>query len=116
MISSASCSYSDQIEERDNVAVEARLLGQCDGEPRTLVVSINVPRPCRMRLNRLLASGLGLPRATIQRLHDAAILIVSPPSRAALRQPVRDGQTVTVDLRSVGSAFRLLSAALRDTT
>jgi hypothetical protein len=108
--------YSDQIEERDNVAVEARLLSQCDGEPRTLVVSIAVPRPCRIRLDRLLASGLGLSRAAVQRLHDAAVLIVSPPSRAALRQPVRDGQTVTVDLRSVGSASGLLSAALRDTS
>jgi hypothetical protein len=108
--------YSDRIEERDNVAVEARLLSRCDGEPRTLVVSIAVPQPCRVRLDRLLAFGLGLSRAVTQRLHDEAVLIVSPPSRAALRQPVRDGQIVTVDLRSVKSASDLLSAALRDTT
>jgi hypothetical protein len=107
--------YSDRIEEGDNVAVAARLLGRCDGEPRTLVVSIAVPRPCRIRLDRLLASRLGLSRVAVQRLHDAAALIVSPPSRVALRQPVRDGQTVTVDLRSVGSSSALLSAALRDT-
>lgn len=106
--------YADRIEESDNVAVAARLLGRCDGEPRLLVVSIAVPRPCRIRLDRLLAGGFGLSRAAVQRLHDAAVLIVSPPSRTALRQPVRDGQTVTVDLRSVASPSVLLSAALRD--
>ncbi|HJU30439.1 MAG TPA: DUF1062 domain-containing protein [Hyphomicrobiaceae bacterium] len=108
--------YSDQIEESDRVAVQVCLLGRCDGEPRTLAVSIAVPRPCRMRLDRLLATGLGLSRGEVRRLHDAAVLIVSPASRTALRQPVRDGQTVTVDLRCVGSASRLLSAALRDTS
>ncbi|MEQ9135853.1 MAG: DUF1062 domain-containing protein [Thalassobaculum sp.] len=108
--------YSDRIEEPDTVVLEARLLGRRDGEPKTLVVSIAVPRPCRVRLDRLLASGLGLSRGAVQRLRDAAVLIVSPPGRAALRQPVRDGQTVTVDLRSVESATSLLSAALRGTS
>jgi hypothetical protein len=108
--------YSDRVEERGEAAVEARLLGQGDGEPRTLVVSIAVPRPCQIRLDRLLASRLGLSRTAVRRLHDAAVLVVSPPNRGALRQPVRDRQTVTVDLRSVGSAFGLLSAALRDTS
>lgn len=105
--------YSDRIEEGDEVAVDARLLSRCDGAPKTLVVSIAAPLPCRMRLDRLLAGGLGLSRGAVQRLHDAAALAVSPPSRAALRQPIRDGQTVTIDLRSMGSASDRLSAALR---
>lgn len=105
--------YSDRIEECDDVALQARILGRCDGEPRTLVVPIAVPRPCRIRLDRLLANGLGLSRAAVRRLHDAAVLTVSPPGRALLRQPVRDEQMVTVDLRSVASPAELLAAALR---
>jgi hypothetical protein len=104
--------YSDRIEQGNGVAVEARLLGRCDGAPRTLVVSIAVPVPCRLRLDRLLARGLGLSRAAVQRLHDVAALAVSPPGRAALRQPVRDGQAVTIDLHTAESASDLLSAAL----
>lgn len=107
--------YSDRIEEGDGVAVAASPLGRCDGEPRTLVVSIAAPLSCRIRLDRLLAGGLELSRGAVQRLHDAAALGVSPPSRAATRQPVRDGQTVTIDLRSAGSGSDPLSAALRGT-
>lgn len=105
--------YSDRIEEGDGVALEACLPGRRDGAPRKLVVSIAAPLPCRIRLDRLLAGGLGLSRGAVQRLHDAAALGVSPPSRSALRQPVRDGQTVTIDLRSMGCASDPLSAALR---
>lgn len=108
--------YSDRIEEGDGVAVDACRLGRCNSEPRRLVVSIAVPLSCRMRLDRLLAGGLGLSRGAVQRLHDAAALAVSPPSRAALRQPVRDGQIVTIDLRSMGWASDRLSAALRGTS
>jgi len=105
--------YSDRVEESDNVAVEARLLDRHSGEPQALAVSIAVPRPCRIRLDRLLASGFGLSRNAVRRLYDAAVLTVSPAGPAALRQPARDGQTVTVDLRSVESAPDLLAAALR---
>lgn len=104
--------YSDRIEEGDGVTVHACLLSPCDGAPKTLVVSIAAPLSCRIRLDRLLAGGLGLSRGTVQRLHDAAALGVSPPSRAALRQPIRDGQTITIDLRSAGSTSERLSATL----
>lgn len=105
--------YSARIEEFAEVIVEKRLQASCGPVPGQVVLSIASPLPCRIRLDRLMAGELGLSRATVQRLHDAAMLVVSPRSRAGMRQPVRDGQTIAIDLRSLEPAPDLVSAILR---
>ncbi|WP_119462225.1 DUF1062 domain-containing protein [Rhodospirillaceae bacterium SYSU D60014] len=105
--------YSDQVEEFAEVTVEKRLRDRCVHEPGQVVISIASSLPCRIRLDRLLAGELGLSRSTVQRLHDAAMLVVSPGNRAAMRQPVRDGQTVAIDLRSLERTPDLVSAILK---
>jgi hypothetical protein len=105
--------YSDQIEEFAEVTVEKHLRDRCVREPGQVVISIALSLPSRIRLDRLMASELGLSRAAVQRLHDAAMLVVSPGSRAAMRQPARDGQTLAIDLRSLERTPDLVSAILK---
>jgi hypothetical protein len=60
----------------------------CDGvKPGHLCVHFDVPFPCDMRLDRLLAAELGISRSSLQRR-------VLPEQREALRKRVRDGQTL----------------------
>lgn len=107
--------FSAQIETFSEVAVEKRLLGTSIQEPGQVVISIGLSLPCPIRLDRLVASELGLSRTTVQRLHETAGLVVLPGSRAAMRQPARDGQTVVIDLRPLERTPDLVSAILKGT-
>jgi hypothetical protein len=59
---------------------------ECEG-PQTGCISItfDVPFPCDIRLDRLLAAELRVSRSSLERR-------VSPEQREALRKRVRDGQ------------------------
>jgi hypothetical protein len=67
------------------IAVERTAL-RCDAEsPEHCCVSFDVPFPCDVRLDRLLAGELGISRSALGRS-------VSAEQRDALRKSVRDGQ------------------------
>jgi hypothetical protein len=58
----------------------------CDAEsPEHFCIRFDVPFPCDIRLDRLLAGELGISRSELERS-------VSPEQRDALRKRVRDGQ------------------------
>ncbi|HET9446176.1 MAG TPA: DUF1062 domain-containing protein, partial [Steroidobacteraceae bacterium] len=59
----------------------------CESEhARHVSITFDVPFPCDIRLDRLLAAELGISRSSLERR-------VSPELRDALRKRVRDGQT-----------------------
>lgn len=58
------------------------------------VIHFEVPWPCSLRLERLLANELRLPRAEIRQREASGSLLVQPVRANALRRPVRDGQQV----------------------
>jgi hypothetical protein len=68
--------------ERTSIECEALYAG-------LLSITFDVPFPCDIRLDRLLAAQLGVSRSSLERR-------VSPEQRDALRKRVRDGQTLRV--------------------
>jgi len=69
------------------IAVERTALA-CDVQsPEHCCIHFDVPFPCDVRLDRLLAAELGISRSSLGRS-------VSPEHRDALRKRVRDGQAV----------------------
>ena len=77
----------------------------CDCEPAGhVIITFEVPFPCDIRLDRLLATELGMSRSSLERR-------VLPEHRNALRRRVRDGQTyllskndLTADRQNGGSS------------
>lgn len=89
------------LEERPDVAIRKSHDEGCAVEADVLAIAFKLAWPCGLRLDRLLTSGLGLSRGQLDRLHDAAVLRLSPATRKALRSPVTDGQIVAIDLAAL---------------
>lgn len=92
--------HSSQIESFAELSVEKQLLSPRDGIAAYAQIAIAAPYDCGVRLDKLLASELGLSRSAIERLADANALVVLPRSGCALKQGVRDGQRITLDLEA----------------
>lgn len=90
-----------------NVAHKEALADRPDA-PERLEILIATPVPIAIRLDRLLSSELGLPRARIGAMRDAGHIVTA----AALNRPVRDGCRVEFDL-AVGEANMILRNACR---
>lgn len=63
-----------------------------------LEIELMVPLPAALRLDRLLASELGVSRARLQALQDRAMLCIASGQADALRRRVRGGTVVVLDL------------------
>jgi hypothetical protein len=76
-------------------ASEQVLIDQTSGDlPRARSsgarVTIDMPHPCRLRLDRLLATHLGLPRSSIARQAARGAIAIIPAHPRPLSRPVRD--------------------------
>jgi hypothetical protein len=100
--------HSSQIESFAELSVEKQLLSPLDGDATHAEIAIAAPYDCGVRLDKLLATELGLSRSAIERLTDEKALTVLPASRRALKQLVRDGQRITIDARALPFAGRSL--------
>jgi hypothetical protein len=83
--------------ERTSIACDCEQTGH-------VIITFDVPFPCDIRLDRLLATELGMSRSSLERR-------VLPEHRNALRRRVRDGQTyllskndLTADRQNGGSS------------
>ena len=72
--------------------------GDAPARPVSMRVHLSVPDGAAMRLDRMLAAGLCLPRARILDLVHAGALRLDPAHGARLRRPARDGQRVWIEL------------------
>jgi hypothetical protein len=63
-----------------------------------LEIELSVPLPTSTRLDRLLASELGISRAQLSALHANAVLWTNPDSTDILRRRIRTGTRVTINL------------------
>jgi len=77
-----------------------------------LELHLHVPLPVALRLDRLLAQGLALPRAQVLRLARDERLTVRASGRKALKRPVRDGSTVALAFLDDAEAERIGAAAV----
>ncbi|WP_026784307.1 DUF1062 domain-containing protein [Pleomorphomonas koreensis] len=73
-------------------------------------IILAVPHPVGLRLDRLLATGLGLSRSRIGDLMDTGRLEAAGGGNA-LKRPPRDGQSVRLDLAGMGDRQAILTAA-----
>ncbi|MDX3973975.1 DUF1062 domain-containing protein [Shinella sp.] len=62
-----------------------------------LEISFSVPTAASIRLDRLLASELGLSRTRLHALYGAGKLRLDPDRKDALRRPPKDGGQVIID-------------------
>jgi hypothetical protein len=67
--------------------------------------------PTSLRLDRLLASELGLSRSRLQALEERRLLVVDPDGAKALRKPARAGTTIRIDLAGQPDRQAIISAA-----
>jgi hypothetical protein len=74
-----------RIDSNVRVQVERTPLAETTAAPGYVCIDFEVPFPCDIRLDRLLAGELGVSRNSLQ---------VDPGQRDALRKRVRDGQRV----------------------
>ncbi len=83
--------WTRRIEAFDDCVVLKELMSGTDAPPTDLMIDLVVPHPVAMRVDRLLASQLSMPRARIHRLVERGDLAVHLDGPRALRRAVRDG-------------------------
>ena len=93
------------IEESPDVSIDKSRDDECASRVAIMVITLALAMPCGLRLDRLLAGGLGVTRAQLGRLHGAGLLRLAPASRKALRNPAADGQIIAIDLASLDPAL-----------
>ena len=94
-------SYADRVEFCEALQVRKVVLSDGFAAPAELVIALALSEPCDLRLERLLAGQLGLPRSAVRKLSETKTLTVAPASRRALRLAVHDEQSVAIDLRGL---------------
>jgi hypothetical protein len=89
-----------RIDEFPEYEVRKVLLGDARGCEH-LEIELSVPFPISTRLDRLLASELGISRAQLSALHESALLWTNSDGADILRRRIRTGTRVTVNLSSL---------------
>jgi hypothetical protein len=93
---------SSHVELSDDVEIRKTPLSGRPGTGTTLQISMAVPYVTGLRLDRLLATELGLPRNGLKALLRSGALRIEPDQTSMLRRPVRDGCQVTLDSAAIG--------------
>ena len=88
---------AQRIDEFADADVQKEVLDE--PESGTMVeIDLVVTLPISARLDRLLASELGISRSRLQALHEGAKLLAHPDRADAMRRRVKDGTRIVVDL------------------
>jgi hypothetical protein len=88
---------SQRIDEFPEFEIRKHVLAESPAWTR-VEIEVMVPLPTNVRLDRLLALELGLPRPKLRALHDAGTLQVSGNRSDVLGRRVKNGVVVIVDL------------------
>lgn len=99
------------VEKSDDVVVHKEVLSESMTPARRLEILCAVPETTRLRVDRLLATGLHLSRSRIRSLQEAGDLAVSPEGSRMLRTAARDGMRMTIDLSGASDRDRIAMAA-----
>ncbi len=84
------------------------------GDPATalaIALQIEMATPVELRIDRLLATELGLSRAQISEATEQGRITMEPSQRRGLRAPAFDGMRIAIDLAAHGDRLRLARAA-----
>jgi len=101
---------ADRVIPSGDMRVDKTPAGRSCADPDGIEIHLVADEDARVRLDRLLATELGLSRSAVQRLARSGGL---KAGSGALRRGVRGRSVVTIDLRAVDTALRpgLISAA-----
>ena len=94
-------SHAESVEVCDEVLIEKTSLVGDAMAASEVVIALALSAPCDLRLERLLARELALSRSALRRLRERQVLTVVPDRGSALRQAIRDGQSIAIDLRAL---------------
>ncbi|MER9160468.1 DUF1062 domain-containing protein [Mesorhizobium sp. M0715] len=100
-----------RVEEFPDVSVHKRRLGDTREAATVLEIQLGLEMPTSLRLDRLLASELGISRSRLQALEEKRLLIVDPDGAKALRKPARAGIAIRIDLAGETDRQAIISAA-----
>ncbi|SME94446.1 hypothetical protein SAMN06265365_101681 [Tistlia consotensis] len=102
---------AERVELCSEVAITRRPRSGVAASAAILAIELVAPLPLGLRLDRLLAEGLGVPRGRVAALHDAGRLLLEPAGKRGLRRPLRDRQGVTLDLAAEPDGAEIARAA-----
>ncbi|MFT4181919.1 MAG: DUF1062 domain-containing protein [Rhizobium sp.] len=88
---------AQRVDEFTDLNIGKQVLERSDG-CGTLDIELAVTFPVSTRLDRLLASELGISRSRLHALHDEAKLQVHPDRAGILKRRVRDGMRIVLNL------------------
>jgi len=96
---------------RRGIIVDADLPFTIQAEPTTnrdpascLSITIALTHPIETRLDRLLATGLGISRSRLGSLWKSGALRIVPRRANSLQRPPQDGQVVVIEIEALPSA------------
>jgi hypothetical protein len=87
--------HGHRLEESDAIEVRKSPQNECDGDTGNIQITLALASPCGIRLDRLLASELGVTRSQLRTLRDGGALCIATKP---LRSPITDGQSISIDL------------------
>ena len=102
---------SERIEEFAAVDVHKQVLSEGSEPLARIEITLAVPMPTCLRVDRLLASQLGMSRTQVQELQSGGRLAVSPQGARMLRRPIRDEMRVSIEVSVEGDHADLATAA-----
>lgn len=89
---------ASRIEESGELTICKKVLC-CDTGWRRIAITLALPHPAGLRLDRLLSAELPLSRSRLQVLFANGEIRVAPERKDALKRGIRDGTLITLDLR-----------------
>lgn len=101
----------ERVEELADVLVRREVLSEGAMPRRRLEISLAAPEPTGLRVDRLLATELGLARERIRDLWEKGRLVASPDGARVLRRPVRDRMCFAIDLSKESDRDEIAVAA-----
>lgn len=90
--------FTSRIDGLHDVVLRKDVLAAPPAPASRIEIQLVLSGATPLRLDRLLAGGLGLSRARIDALHEDGCLTIMPGAGRALRRPPRDGQRILLVL------------------
>ncbi|RWH71642.1 MAG: DUF1062 domain-containing protein [Mesorhizobium sp.] len=100
-----------RVEEFPEAAVHKEMLGDRPENITALELQLGLEVPTALRLDRLLASQLGISRSRLQAWEEKRSLVVGQDGAKVLRKPARTGTAIRVDLAGESDREAIISAA-----
>lgn len=105
--------HAHRIERREGITIVRSPVRLAPQQPDWLDLRIVATAAVRARLDRVLAEGLGLPRARIRRLCEEGRLSFQPPGARPLRRPLPGRLGLALALSGLPDRHAIAEAAAR---